>query len=135
MEKNEIALNVEQDLNEISRLIWDYVDKKYIVTLKGKLDGYRSECEANLCKEAQLLQAIMPFMPEERGVLQLMIDAIVYNDVIEKSLEEHHELQRFYRDENKKNEQIKKLVYKLVMVKLIQMVENVSRSAEQRTND
>ena len=135
MEKNEIALNVEQDLNEISRLIWDYVDKKYIVTLKGKLDGYRSECEGNLCKEAQLLQAIMPFMPEERGVLQLMIDAIVYNDVIEKSLEEHHELQRFYRDENKKNEQIKKLVYKLVMVKLIQMVENVSRSAEQRTND
>lgn len=125
MEKNEIALNIEEDINEISRLVWGYIDQKYIGNIRNKIRGYRSECETNLCKEAQLIQAVMPFMPEERGILQLIVDAMVYNDVIEKSLEEHHELETFYRDENKEREQLKKLAYKLVMVKLIQMVEEM----------
>lgn len=130
MEKNEIALNIEQDLNEISRLIWGYIDQKYIGTIRNKIGGYRNECESNLCKEAQLIQAVMPFMPEERGILQLVLDAMVYNDVIEKSLEEHRELSTFYRDDNKEREQLKKLVYKLVMVKLIQMVEEMEPSKQ-----
>ena len=126
MENQELAINIEQDLREISQLIWRYIDDKYIGTIKHKVDGYRSECEAHLCKEAQLIQAIMPFLPEERKILQLIVDAMVYNDVIEKSLEEHQELTTFYRDENKDREQLKKLVYKLIMVQMIRTVEQIS---------
>ena len=126
MEKDEIALNFEQDLNEIAGLIWGYMDQKYIRVIKSKIDGYRGECEAHLCKEAQLLQALMPFLPEESNILQMIIDALIYNDVIDKSLEEHQELSTLYRDENKERQQIKKLVYKLIMFKLIKTIENVS---------
>lgn len=124
-----MVLNVEQDLNEISKLIWAYIDQKYIGTIKHKLDGYRSECEANLCREAQLIQAMMPFLPEEKKILQLIVDAMIYNDVIEKSIEEHQELSNFYRDENKEREQLKKLIYKLIMVKLIRTVEEMSEKS------
>ena len=127
MEKQEIVASIEQDLNEMSRLIWGYIDEKYIGMLKHKVDGYRSECQANLCKEAQLVQAIMPFLPEQRNILQLILDAMIYNEVIERSLEEHQELTSFYRDENKEREQLKKFVYKLVMVKLIKTVEDMSK--------
>lgn len=126
VEKDEITLNFEQDLNEIAGLIWGYMDQKYISAIKNKIDGYRGECEANLCKEAQLLQSLMPFLPEESNILQVIIDALIYNDVIDKSLEEHQELSTLYRDENKERQQLKKLVYKLIMFKLIKTIENVS---------
>ena len=126
MERDEIILNFEQDLNEIAGLIWAYMDQKYISAIKNKIDGYRGECEANLCKEAQLMQALMPFLPEENHVLQMLVDALVYNDVIDKSLEEHKELTTLYRDENKERQQLKKLVYKLIMFKLIKTIEDIS---------
>lgn len=122
-------MNIEQDLNEMSRLIWNYIDEKYIGVIKHKVDGYRSECQGNLCKEAQLIQAMMPFLPEQRNILQLILDAMIYNEVIERSLEEHKELGSFYRDENKEREQLKKLVYKLVMVKLIRTIEDMSEKS------
>lgn len=121
-----MTLNFEQDLNEIAGLVWGYMDQKYISAIKSKIDGYRGECEANLCKEAQLLQSLMPFLPQESNILQVIIDALIYNDVIEKSLEEHKELTTLYRDENKERQQLKKLVYKLIMFKLIKTIENVS---------
>ena len=129
VEKQEIIMNIEQDLNEMSRLIWNYIDEKYIGVIKHKVDGYRSECQGNFCKEAQLIQAMMPFLPEQRNILQLILDAMIYNEVIERSLEEHKELGSFYRDENKEREQLKKLVYKLVMVKLIRTIEDMSEKS------
>jgi len=126
VEKDEVALNFEQDLNEIAGLIWGYMDQKYISAFKNKIDGYRGECEANLSREAQLLQSLMPFLPEESHILQMIIDALIYNDVIDKSLEEHRELTNLYRDENKDREQLKKLVYKLIMFKIIKTIESVS---------
>lgn len=126
MEKDQMTLNFEQDLNEIVGLIWNYMDQKYISALKSKLDGYRGECEANLCKEAQLMQALMPFLPQESPILQLIIDALVYNDVIDRSLEEYQEFAVLYRDENPERQQLKKLVYKLIMFKLIKTIEDIS---------
>lgn len=126
MEKDQITLNFEEDLNEIVGLIWNYMDQKYISAIKNKLDGYRGECEANLCKEAQLMQALMPFLPGESHILQLIIDALIYNDVIDRSLEEHEEFAVLYRDENAERQQLKKLVYKLIMFKLIKTIEDIS---------
>ena len=126
MEKDQMTLNFEQDLNEIVGLIWNYMDQKYISAIKNKLDGYRGECEANLCKEAQLMQALMPFLPQESPILQLIIDALVYNDVIDRSLEEYQEFAVLYRDENPERQQLKKLVYKLIMFKLIKTIEDIS---------
>lgn len=123
MENEDFVVNIEQDLAEIAGLIWGYMDKKYISQMKRQLDGYRQSCEENLCKEAQLLRAMIPFMPEESKLIQLVVDAIIYNDMIEKGLEEHEELGRLYRDENKERENLKKLVYKLVLFKLVTAIE------------
>ncbi|MBE6023857.1 MAG: hypothetical protein E7231_11615 [Cellulosilyticum sp.] len=130
MEKKEIMLSMEQDLNEISKLIWNYIDEKYIGSFRHTINGYRSECESNLGKEAQLIQAIMPFLPDEKGILQLILDAMMYNDLIDRSLREHQELTTFYRDENKEREQIKKLACKLIMVKLIKTIEDMNYRKE-----
>lgn len=126
MGNQEQIINFEQDLNEISRLIWNYLDEKYIGAIKHRVEGYRSECEAHLCKEAQLIQSVMPFLPEERKILQLIMDAIVYNEIIERTFDEHNVLTRLYRDENKEREQVKKLAYKLIMVKLLMTVEQIN---------
>lgn len=123
MEKNELSINLEEDLSEIAKLIRGYMDEKYICTLRNKLDGYRNECESHLCKEAQLIQAIIPFMPAEQRFLQLIIDAMVYSDMIDKCFMESKELSSLYRDENKEKESLKKLVYKLIIFKLITSIE------------
>lgn len=123
MGNEDLVVNLEQDLTEIAGLIWGYMDKKYISQMKQQLDGYRQSCEQNLCKEAQLLRAMMPFMPQESKLLQTVVDTIIYNDMIEKSFEEHEELSRLYRDENKERENLKKLMYKLILFKLVTAIE------------
>ena len=125
MESQESMINIEQDLNEISKLIWGYLDKKYIGEIKHKVSGYRSECERHMFKEAQLIQAVMPFMPQEKKILQLIVDAIMYNEIIEKTFEENKVLTNLYRDDNKEKEQVKKLVYKLIMVKLLMTIDQI----------
>ena len=102
------------------------MDEKYICTLKNKLDGYRSECESNLGKEAQLIQALMPFLPNERYYLQLVVDAMVYNDMIERFFSVNKEVSTLYRDDNKERETLKKLAYKLIAFKLITAIEKMN---------
>lgn len=131
MEKDEISFNLEQDLNEIAQLIRGYMDEKYIGALKNKLNGYRGECESHLCKEAQLVQALIPFLPKESNLLQLIVDAMVYNDMIEKCLVTSKELSSLYRDENKEKESLKKLAYKLILFKLITIIENIDVKKEE----
>ena len=126
MGKDEVAINLEQDLNEISSLIWGYMDKKYLIQFRQKLNGYRKECEVNLCKEAQLMRAMMPFMPEQKKLLQFIVDLIIYNDMIEKTFNEHTGLRNLYRDDSKEKEQVKKLLYKLIAFKLVTAIEKSS---------
>lgn len=125
MAKNEVVFNLDEDLNEISHLIKAYIDEKYIGTLKSTLGGYRTECEHNLCKEAQLIQALIPFLPNESGLLELVVSAMVYNDMIEKCFGASSELSSLYRDENKQHQEIKKLAYKVILFKLITMIEKM----------
>lgn len=126
MGNEDMMVNLEQDLTEIAGLIWGYMDKKYISHIKEELDMYRQSCEQNLCKEGQLLRAMIPFAPGESKLLQTVLDIIIYNDMIEKSFEEHQELSRLYRDENEDRQQLKKLMYKLILFKLVTAVEKGS---------
>ncbi len=123
MGNEDLMVNLEEDLTEIATLIWTYMDKKYISHIKQELDMYRQGCEENLCKEGQLLKAMIPFMPGESKLLQIILDLMIYNDMIEKSFEEHKELTSLYRDENQEKEKIKKLMYKLIMFKLVTAIE------------
>ena len=128
LEKQEITLQIQEDLNEMSRLVWDYLDKKYVSMLWKKLDGYRSECAINECKEAQLLQAIMPFLPEQKKVLGLIVDVLTYNQVIERSMQDHESILSLLRDENKEKEDLKKLLYKVIMIKALMTMEQMKQS-------
>ncbi len=123
MEKELVVLNLERDLNEIASLIWGYMDKTYISDLKGKINGYRQACKEDLCKEAQLIRSLIPFMTEEKKMLEFVIDLIIYNDMIERSFKDYQVLSNLYRDENKDRENLKKLTYKLILFKLITAIE------------
>ena len=126
MSKESLPINIERDLDEIAALIWGYMDKTYISQFKTKIEGYRSECESHLGREAQLIKALIPFMPEEKPILKFILDAILYNDMIEKSFKEYEHLDSLYRDENKEREQLKKVTYKLIMYKLMTAIERGS---------
>ena len=128
LEKQEITLQIQEDINEISRLVWDYLDKKYMSMIWNKVDGYRNEGEIKECKEAQLLQAIMPFLPEQKKMLGLLVDVLTYNQVIEKSMEEHEGISSLLRDNNKEKEDIKKLLYKVIMIKALMTVEQMKQN-------
>ena len=127
MEKQKIGLQIEEDINEISRLIWDYFDKKYIGMLLNKVDGYRSQCNMNECKEAQLIQAIVPFLPDQRKMLGKVVDLLMYNQVVEKSIEEHESINTFFRDEDKEKEEIKKILFKIIMIKALMTIDQIKQ--------
>ena len=127
MEKQKIGLQIEEDINEISRLIWDYFDKKYIGMLLNKVDGYRSQCNMNECKEAQLIQAIVPFLPDQRKMLGKVVDLLMYNQVVEKSIEDHESINTFFRDEDKDKEEIKKILFKIIMIKALMTIDQVKQ--------
>lgn len=118
-----MALDLERDLNQIAGLIWGYMDKTYISDLRGKINGYREECSTHLSNEAQLMRALIPFMAEEKKVLEFIIDIMIYNDIIERGFKDYEELSSLYRDENKDKESLKKLTYKLILFKLITAIE------------
>lgn len=128
LEKQEIASQIQEDINEISRLVWDYLDKKYMSMIYNKVDGYRNEGAISECKEAQLLQAIMPFLPEQKKMLGVLVDVLTYNQVIERSIEEHEGISSLLRDNNKEKEDIKKLLYKVIMIKALMTVEQMKQN-------
>ena len=128
LEKQEIASQIQEDINEISRLVWDYLDKKYMSMIYNKVDGYRNEGTISECKEAQLLQAIMPFLPEQKKMLGVLVDVLTYNQVIEKSIEENEGISSLLRDSNREKEDIKKLLYKVIMIKALMTVEQMKQS-------
>ena len=128
LEKQEIASQIQEDINEISRLVWDYLDKKYMSMIYNKVDGYRNEGAISECKEAQLLQAIMPFLPEQKKMLGVLGDVLTYNQVIERSIEEHEGISSLLRDNNKEKEDIKKLLYKVIMIKALMTVEQMKQN-------
>jgi len=123
MEKELITLDLERDLNQIATLIWGYMDKTYISELRSKINSYREECNTHLSSEAQLMRAFIPFMTEEKKALEFIVDIMIYNDMIERSFKDYQELSSLYRDENKDKENLKKLTYKLILFKLITVIE------------
>ncbi len=126
MENEILSIHLEEDLTEIAALIWNYMDNKYISQMKAKLEGYRHDCEQTLCKEGQLIKAVMPFVPQESKLLQFVLDMIIYNDMIERTLSENRQLEKLYRDDNSERQQLKKLVYKLILFKLVTAIEKGS---------
>ncbi len=124
MNNDEIAVHLEEDLTEIVGLIAEYIDKKYITQIKHELNGFRQECENELCKEGQLIKAMIPFVSDKAPILQNVVDLIVYNDMIEKTFEKYNDLSKLYRDDNADKQEVKKLMYKLVVFRFIKMIEN-----------
>lgn len=120
-----VTIHLEEDLTEIGKMIWQYLDNKYIIALKEEVKEYRSICESHLGKEAYLIQAIMPFLPQEKQLFEWIMQVILYNSMIDIATMNHQELRNLYRDKNPEKERFKRLVYKLIMVKLLMMLEQL----------
>ncbi len=119
MDANGLTLDIQKDINEISTLVWEYIQAKYITKLKRKISDYRKESECHLSKEAQLLRSMIPFIPEQKDLFTQILDIIIYNDIIERGLKEYDHFSYLYSDESKEIERIKKIIYKLIIFYII----------------
>lgn len=118
-----INLNLQEDLNEISKMVWKYLDDKYIEALREEIKECQKVCNANLGKEALLIQSLIPFMPQEKQVFDMMIQVIQYNNVIDVLIGKYPQLKTLYKDENPEFERFKRLAFKMVVMKLMTMLE------------
>lgn len=118
-------IHLEEDLTEIGKLVWQYFDDKYITAIKEEVAEYQAICETHLGKEAYLIQSIMPFLPNEKQILDGLMQIMLYNSIIDLATMKHPELKALYKDENPERERFKRLVFKMIIMKLLMMLKEL----------
>lgn len=118
------TVDIERDLNQIVNLIEEYVDKTYLLHLQNQINHYRKQCENSLCREAQLLRALIPFMPEQETILQKIVEFMIYNEILERGIDDFKQLNHMFRTEDLKKDPLKMFLYKTVFLRLILYIEN-----------
>ncbi|ONI45011.1 hypothetical protein AN640_05075 [Candidatus Epulonipiscium fishelsonii] len=82
-----LDFNVEQDLEQILKLIAEYMYNKYISEVEEEILNYQNTTKEPLPNEAQLIQAIAPFTSEENSkALMEIVEVFKYNQIIEHML-------------------------------------------------
>lgn len=118
-------IHLEEDLTEIGKLVWQYFDDKYITVIKEEVAEYQAICETHLGKEAYLIQSIMPFLPNEKQILDGLMQIMLYSSIIDLATMKHPELKALYKDENPERERFKRLVFKMIIMKLLMMLKEL----------
>lgn len=68
-----LRINIDRDLSEISKLIKTYMTKTYINDLTKEVFRCEEQCKGHLSREAQLIEALIPFMPDDK---KLVLDQV-----------------------------------------------------------
>ena len=120
-----LRVNIERDLNEISKLIKSYMTKTYIKDLTQEVFRCDQQCKGNMSREGQLIEALLPFVPDEkRGMLNEMNRLLRYEQVANIMLPRligkgHGEGMRQESDQF-----IKETVVKVLLFKIMSTIEN-----------
>ena len=71
-------IDLERDKKEIKQLIYRYIEQTYVEEINKELCVCRERCERYPCKEARVLGAIAPTLPDEkRGKVHLDRKSVV----------------------------------------------------------
>lgn len=123
MNEQLLRLNIDRDLNEIMRMVKEYMNKTYIQEIESELYrvqvGYRNESS----KEAELLRALIPFMPQDKQpMLSDVVRIMRYEQVASEMMPRfvgHHRGRTMQGDDK-----IKELIVKLMIYKMLDSMEN-----------
>lgn len=121
-----MRINLERDINEITKLIKGYMTKTYINELTQEVFRAEEACKHNRSKEVQLLEALIPFLPnEKRGLFEEVGKMLKYEQVanvmLPKILTSYSG--KGMRQEN--NEQfMQEIVIKALLFKIMNTIEN-----------
>lgn len=123
-----LRINIDRDLNEISKLIKSYMTKTYINDLTKEVFRCEQQCRGNMSKEAQLIEALIPFMPDDKKlVLDQVRKMMRYEQVAEVMLprligQGTPPIAGMRQDSNEQF--IKETIVKVLLFKIMSTIEN-----------
>lgn len=121
-----MRINLERDVNEITKLIKGYMTKTYINELTQEVFRCEELCSHNRSKEVQLLEALIPFLPmEKRGILEKVGQMLKYEQVADLILPKILTSYAVPGMRQEGNEQlIQEIIIKALLFKLMDTMEN-----------
>lgn len=120
-----LRVNIDRDLNEISKLIKSYMTKTYIDDLTKEVYRCEQQCKGNMSREAQLVEALIPFLPDEKkGVLNEVSKLLRYEQVASVMLPRLVG-KTYVEGMRQENDQfIKETIMKVLLFKIMSTLEN-----------
>lgn len=120
---NLVDLDLNRDIQEISNYIQSYIDSTYLSQIRNQIKTHKRQCANAPFPEVQLLNAMMPFVPEDaRDKFSSMIEMITYSKMIENMLPSYGVKNSFTRSRDEKkapNDYLHQAVVVLVLYKVI----------------
>lgn len=120
-----LRVNIDRDLNEISKLIKGYMTRTYIEDLTKEVFRCEQQCKGNASRESQLIEALIPFLPnEKRGVLNEVNRLLRYEQVANVMIPRliGKDLTEGMRQES--DQFIKETVVKVLLFKIMSTIES-----------
>lgn len=128
-----LRINIDRDLNEIAKLITGYMTKTYINDLTKEVFRCEQECKEHMSREAQLVEALIPFTPDDKkDILRQISRFIRYEQVAQAMLPKLLGPQEM-REEGMRQEGvngdtfIKETIVKVLLFKIMSSIENYSK--------
>ncbi|MHC1748505.1 MAG: hypothetical protein AB9856_09005 [Cellulosilyticaceae bacterium] len=126
--KNSGVLNIDidRDVEAILNLIYEYMDKTYIGDLEEHVNFYRKDYSKDQSKEAELLKALVPFVPEDKQkVVEDVSDIFRYEHILRKAVPSAIGVRSGKNyDKDNKDEVLNQLIVKIILYKLLLNIEN-----------
>ncbi|WP_053985799.1 hypothetical protein [Niameybacter massiliensis] len=120
-----MRINLERDINEITKLIKGYMTKTYIDELTREVSRCEDLCNNNRSKEVQLLEALTPFLPvEKRGLFEEVGKMLRYEQVADMILPKiaiPHQHDGMRQDSNEQFMQ--EIIIKVLLFKIMNTIE------------
>lgn len=124
---NLVDVDLNRDIQEISKYIQSYVDTTYLSQIRNQVKDHKRQSAEIPCPEVQLLNAIVPFVAvESRGQFLDVIKMITYSKMVENMLPRYGVKNFLTRtdDESKgTNDYVQEAVVALVLYKAISWAE------------
>lgn len=111
-------VNIERDLNEIVKLIDRYMHRTYMEEIEKEIDNCRRKCEKQACKEVQLINALLAFMPPEKQKELMGINQLIeYNQIIREMMPKL--IEKDTRQEGTTEQRFKESITMLLLYKIL----------------
>ena len=128
-----LRINIDRDLNEIAKLIKGYMTKTYINDLTKEVFRCEQQCKGHMSKEAQLVEALIPFTPDDkkeilRQISRFMRYEQVAQAMLPRLLGPQTSSEEGMRQDGLNSDQfIKETIVKVLLFKIMSSIDSYSK--------